>query len=133
MIRLILCLILILLTILTVNRESVGAIEHEYLGLAFGILFLIHMRGKNLRRIFSTSLRGFFNLILILSFIVTLATGIATSTTAVHLVTLRGAISIYAMEIHQYGGYLTTILLAIHFIDKARLLRNMISSKFFAK
>ena len=108
------------------NRESVGAIEHEYLGLAFGILFLIHMRGKNLRRIFSKSRRGFFNLILILSFIVTLATGIAASTTAIHLVTLRGAISIYAMEVHQYGGYLTTILLAIHFIDKAKLLQYMV-------
>ena len=133
MIRLILYLILILLTILTVNRESVGAIEHEYLGLAFGILFLIHMRGKNIRRIFVKSVRGFFNLILILSFIVTLVTGIATSTTAVHLVTLRGAALIYSIEVHQYCGYITTILLAIHFIDKSKFLWNLISSKFFAK
>lgn len=125
MIRKFLYLILLLLAILTVQRESIGAVEHEYLGIAFGIFFLLHLRGKKLGRIFSLNLRGFFNAILILSFFVTFATGIATSTTAVHLVTLRGASSIYAQEIHQYGGYLTVILIVLHFLDKSRYLKNL--------
>ena len=126
-VRQILYMFLILIVIIMPNREYAGAVEHEYFGILLGLLVLIHLSGKKFLTLFGKSKRGIFNFLLIGSFLLTIITGFAISTTAVHFVTLRGATSLLVHQIHIYAGYFTTFMIILHVISR----RKIIESVFF--
>lgn len=124
-VRQILYMFLIIIVVIMPNREYAGAVEHEYFGILLGLLFLLHISGKNFLSLFGKSKRGIFNLLLVGSFILTIITGFAISTTAVHFVTLRGSTSLLVHQIHIYAGYFTTFMIILHVISRRKIIENV--------
>lgn len=124
-VRQLLYMFLILIVIIMPNREYAGAVEHEYFGILLGLLVLIHLSRKKFLSLFEKSKRGIFNLLLIGSFLLTLFTGLAISTTAVHFVTLRGTASLLVHDIHIYAGYFTTLMIILHVISRRKMIENV--------
>lgn len=108
--------------LLLMNYPLLGSAWHEYFGAVFTVVMLLHVSHsqrwfkalfygqKSVDRLIGTAL----SLLLVLAILVTVVTGLLISTTVFPVAQLRGAVSIWAHELHQSSAYSSFILTGIH-------------------